>query len=153
MSQEIAPKKKKELKKKDPYAYTITDKAFGEFKVVNSDNAWWMDKVKLDNFINAFKYGANIKQAKVSAGISEEQWNYFANKHPDFYLVIEACKEIPNLRALQKVVADIPNEGQMARWWLEKRMPEEFGARNNIGIAVQVNVGERMKEIKEKYMK
>ena len=153
MEQQIVPKKKRELKKKDPYAYTITDKAFGEFKVVNSDNAWWMERTKLEAFINAFKYGANVKQAMVAIGISERQYGYFLNKHPDFCMLREACGKIPDLKALQTMVGGLGNDLTTARWYLERKMPEEYGQKNNIGIAVQVNVGERMREIKDKYSK
>ena len=153
MAQEPALKKKRELKKKDLYAYTITDKVFGELKVLNSANAWWLTQGKVEALINAYKYGCRHQEAMISAGISENQLRYFMEQHPDFSQVIDACKEIPNLKARQTVVTQIATDGNLAFKYLERKLPEEFGAKNNIGIAVQVNVGERMKDIKDKYSK
>ena len=153
MTQELTTKKKRELKKKDPYAYTITDKVFGEFKVLSTANAWWLTSTKVEALINAYKYGCRNEEAWISAGITDRQFYYFTDKHPEFCGVIKACKEIPNLKARQTVVTQIATDGNLAFKYLERKLPEEFGAKNNIGIAVQVNVGERMKEIKEKYSK
>jgi hypothetical protein len=150
---ELQQNKRKEIKKKDPYAYTITDKVFGEFKAVNTDNAWWLSSAKVEALINAYKYGCRNEEAWISAGISDDQFYYFTDKHPEFYGIIKACKEIPNLKARQTVVTQIATDGNLAFKYLERKLPEEFGAKNNIGIAVQVNVGERMKDIKDKYSK
>jgi hypothetical protein len=153
MDQQIVPKKKRELKKKDPYAYTITDKVFGELKVLSTANAWWLTLGKVEALINAYKYGCRNEEAWISAGISDNQFYYFMEKHPEFSGIIKACKEIPNLKARQTVVTQIATDGNLAFKYLERKLPEEFGAKNNIGIAVQVNVGERMKDIKDKYSK
>jgi hypothetical protein len=153
MDQLPAPKKKREIKKKDPYAYTITDASFGELKVRNSANAWWMDRPKLDRLITAYKNGHNDKEARVYAGITERHLEYFQELHPEFCAVKEDCRQMANIIARKSVVGQMTTDGNLAFKWLEKKVPDEFGQKNNIGIAVQVNVGERMKEIKDKYSK
>lgn len=149
----MSARKTKKIAIKDKYAYTIKDVTFGELNVLDSANAWWKDTLKLDNLIKAYKNGHNDKEARVYAGISEEQLRYFQDLHPEFYQIKEDCKQVANIVARSSVVGQMKTDGNLAFKWLERKVPEEFGQKNNIGIAVQVNVGERMKEIKEKYSK
>ncbi|HEB41827.1 MAG TPA: hypothetical protein ENI08_02285 [Candidatus Dependentiae bacterium] len=153
-------KKKKPLKKRGPkpkppkkekYAYTITDVAFEDFNVLNSDNAWWLDSLKMQKLIDAFKIGAPISEAKVYAGISEEQWNYFKNKHPKFYAIKKACQELPNLQARKRVVEDIEKSTPVAQWWLTKKKPKEFGDVIKFAGRVRVDLSDEANKRAKKY--
>ena len=50
----VKPPEERQTGKEELYAYTITDKMFGELKILNSANAWWLDKAKVHDLINAF---------------------------------------------------------------------------------------------------
>src|ERR1700679_345216 len=89
-----------------PIAYTIAPHPFfmgdleGEaFAVKQSANAWWMERVKVYALLLAFRYGANVKNACIFAGISIEQWKYFNEMHPDFYTLKERISAVMVIRA------------------------------------------------------
>jgi hypothetical protein len=103
-------------------AYTITDAYFPDFSVYESANAWWMDRGKVERLIAAYKMGALVDQARVYAGVSEGQYKYFLEIHPEFSTIKAACREVPLLRSLQTVEKDIENP-TTAKWFLEKRHP------------------------------
>ena len=84
-------------------AYTVKDKCFGEFSVLNSANAWWIDRVKVDDLIKAYKIDCTDEEACSDAGISIDQYKYFKEKHPNFSTVKQACKQIPFLKARRTI--------------------------------------------------
>ena len=153
MDQQIVPKKKRELKKKPEYEYIYKDVAFGEIKLKTSDNGWWKEKIKLDKLITAYKNGHDDAEARIYAGISKIQLTYFEELHPEFYAIKEDLRETANLLARSSVVTQMKNDGNLAFKWLERKKSSEFGPKNNIGIAVQVNIGEKMREMKEEFKK
>lgn len=108
------------------YAYTITDKKFDEFRVLNSANAWWLDQSKVQRLIDAFKFDASVEEARAYAGISENQWKYFNKLHPDFSTVRAVCEQLPNLKA-RKTVVDNLDDASTAKWYLTKKKSKEFG--------------------------
>jgi hypothetical protein len=143
-------------------AYTIKDPIYGSFNVVKTANAWWMDKLKVDKLIDAFKSGHIIKSAKVYAGISDNQWRYFSEQHPDFSRVKEACEEVQMFKAMNTVNGNM-EDPQMARWFLDRRHPK-FAAKvrveseilqptinNNINVGniININSGEVAEAIRE----
>lgn len=113
--------------KEDPYAYTIVDKTFGEFKVLNSAKAWWLDKGKVQHLIDAYKIDANDDEACSYAGISLDQLRYFKETHPDFSLVKHACHQILGLKAKQALAKKVENEPE---WYLERRRKDEYSTRS-----------------------
>ena len=112
---------------KNPIAYTIKDKVFDSFDVKNSANAWWIDKTKVENLINAYKWDAPDEEAIINAGISLVQLDYFKKNHSDFSRVKTACKEIPNLRARQTVVTKATESYANAMDYLKRKKKLEFG--------------------------
>lgn len=55
-------------------AYEIDDVVLAEpFKVYKSANAWWMEKIKVQQLVEGFKKAYTIKEALILAGISEIQ--------------------------------------------------------------------------------
>jgi hypothetical protein len=118
------------------YAYTITDKVFGELKVLQSANAWWIDKGKVEALINAFKYDATVEEALISAGISYEQLKYFREIHPEFSLIESRCREVPGLKARQTVVGALDKDPHIAFKYLERKKANEFGTKEKAPIVV-----------------
>jgi len=113
------PNKKKPKSHKKPtpveverveVAYTISDPIFGDFSPQVSANAWWMERNKLQNLVNAFKYDCTYEEACISAGILLHNLKYFLSIHPEFYTVIEACRQVPNLKARQRVVTQLDRD-------------------------------------------
>lgn len=141
------PKKKPEVPE---FAYTIKDKVFGELKVLNSANAWWLDMQKLEQLINAFKYDCTYEEACISAGISLGQLRYFVDNHKEFLQVIAACREVPNLKARQTVVAALATDNTTARWYLERKKAGEFGVKPPL-LAVQINMGDMMAQDRKEF--
>jgi len=152
MDQQIVPKKKRELKKKPEYEYIYKDVVFGELAVRKSDNAWWTDRGKLDKLITAYKNGHDDVESRIYAGISRFQLDYFMEIHPEFSTIKEDLRETANLLARSSVVTQMKNDGNLAFKWLERKKSNEFGPKT-IGVAVQVNIGEKIREDKERYSK
>ncbi len=138
--------------KKPEFAYVIEDKVFGEFKVRNTDNAWWLEITKLELLINAFKYRANQKQACIAAGISEQQLIYFMHKHEGFSNVIALCKEVPGLKAKQTMVRALDSDLTTVRWFLEATEAGEYGKKPPV-VAVQINMHDRVGKSREEFSK
>ena len=109
-----------------PILYTIEDKIFGKLEVLNSANAWWIDRRKVEDLIQAAKIDASLEESRAYAGISKGEYDYFIQKHPYFSEIKEACNQIPNLKARQTIVKalDDPNH---AFKYLEKKRRKEFG--------------------------
>lgn len=133
----------KSLKKNDPrngkkrelqlYAYTIKDKAFGEFQVKNSANAWWMDTTKVEKLLDAYKFECIDEEACVYAGITMRQLDYFKEQHPDFRGVKQACRRVLTLKAratFGKWVETGDREATMTT--LRKNHKQEFAGQLNL---------------------
>ena len=115
--------------KKSPYAYTFKDANLGEMPVLNSANAWWLDPVKVQKLVDAYKFHATDRMACYYAGISATQLSYFQELHPDFYMIKDGCKADANLRARKRIVGDIDKDTANAWKWLERTEKETFSPR------------------------
>lgn len=114
--------------------YTIEDKAFFEpFVVMRAIGqglpAWWADRLKVQNLINAFKMDLTVHEACIMAGISKNQYVYFCKIHPAFLSIKGRLKGVLGISAKQGLVADIINpEGFRSRqWYLERKQPHIYG--------------------------
>ena len=112
--------------------YTITDKYFPDFNVLKSDNAWWVDKGKIERLIAAFKMDAAIMEACAYAGITYEQYKYFNEIHPEFSIVKQLCNELPTLQARQEVIKGIANDKEFALKYLERKRKNEFSTKSEL---------------------
>lgn len=115
--------------KKEPYAYTIKDVAFGEFKVLNSANAWWLERLKVQKLIDAFKIDANDDEACAYAGILPKTFAYFKELHPDFLGVKSACKQTLGLKAKAALARKVEKEPE---WYLERKRKDEYSTRSEV---------------------
>jgi len=118
--------------KKEEYAYTIKDIYFDDLNVLNTANAWWIDKAKVDSLIREFKIGATIKEARVSAGISLDQWKYFSKLHPEISTIKGDLKEIPTLTARREVIKGLEGNPEFSLKYLERKKKAEFSPRTEL---------------------
>jgi hypothetical protein len=84
----------------------------------------------------AFKLGASDKEACVEAGISPQTLYNYQSKNPDFLEHKEAWKSTPVLKARKAVIDGFDTNPTLALKYLEKKLPEEFGAHGGIHINV-----------------
>ncbi|MEK9131911.1 MAG: hypothetical protein AAB447_03310 [Patescibacteria group bacterium] len=137
---------------KERVAYVIKDKLFGEFSVKKSANAWYLNRGKVERLIEAFKYGVTIELACISIGISVDQYKYFKELHPEFSTIMEACRQIPKLRAVKTIVDALGTDVATARWYAERKMPEDFG-KIDPSTRPALDMAKRMAAIRIEYQK
>lgn len=103
--------------------YTIRDVNFPDFNVLETANAWWNDRAKVERLLVAFKAGHMIKDACFYAGISKDQWQYFNEVHPDFSSVQEACESYQTFGAMDALNDSMRKDGHLALQFLRIRHP------------------------------
>lgn len=140
--------------KEEEYAYTIKDKAFGELPVLNSANAWWLDKGKVVALIEAYKIDATNEQACFNAGISIDQLRYFNEMHPDFSRIKQACKQNLGFIAKQNLAKEIKkNTNGRSAWYLERTEKDKYSSRSELtggnGRELFDGISEEMRKIGE----
>jgi hypothetical protein len=113
--------------KKREIAYVMRDAIFEEpFEVFASANGWWVDGTKLERLIGGLKCYLTLKQALISAGISERQYRYFLEQHPKFCQVKERCREVLPILAKSTIHKEIGKNWHAAAWFLERVESEEY---------------------------
>lgn len=127
-------------------AYKLFIPAVGEFEVLESANAWWMDKQKVTALFDAYKAGATDIAACINAKISIGQLRYFKDAHPGFLHAKEACKEVPQLGFLNTLNTKGKEDLPTVRWYLGKRhsdfkptVDDERTFTPTVNVGVQVN--------------
>lgn len=111
-------------------AYVIEDVVLAApFEVYTTANAWWMDRVKVERLMSAFKSDLTIMEACISAGITYDQYKYFNKVHPEFSTVKERCASALPMIAKRGLVNDLadPKAWRSRQWYLERRQPETYG--------------------------
>ena len=100
---------------------------------------------------SALQNGFNIDQACLYAEISPDTFYRWIDKRKGFSEQMVRAKERPNMKAKEVVIASINNgDTTDAKWWLERRMPEEFGKSYNDG-GVTNNFNFFAIELRKKY--
>lgn len=152
-------------------AYTIP-LPFGEvLQVKTTSNAWWMDPQKIHSLIAAFRIGLTIDYACLLSGITTKQYKYFIQLHPNFTQARRGYNMEPDLRARITVAKALEKDVKIAKWWLERKLPEEFGSfsrrgrrmteptsltrnqRNNLSLEQNIEIEKVTKEWEEKMKK
>lgn len=117
-----------------------------QIPIYKTHNAWWSKPTKLDSLVAGIKQHFYIKDACVLAGISERQWGYFRDLHPEFCAVIPtfqaafkylahdnivrglmATKIEHNEKGEKTTVPDLDMRVPLSKWYLEKVERERFG--------------------------
>lgn len=75
----------------------------------------------------AFQRGATDEMAVNLAEISVQALYRYEKKHPEFREQKRLWKTSLSFRALNKVSDDIEGNVETAKWYLTRKMPEEFG--------------------------
>ena len=110
-----------------------------------------INKAKLQKLEIAFGYGATDLEACAHAKISMATLYNYQEKNPEFLELKEGLKQRPNLAARKSVVEDLEDNPETGKWWLERRLPGEFGKGAATNVAVQVNFKDAVTKQKEKY--
>jgi hypothetical protein len=122
--------KKKTAKKKG----VLVKKDVGRPTVVTEDVVRKLESV--------FKLGVKDNVACNYAGIPERTYYDHLKGNEDFRSRIRAAQNYPRIAAGQTVVRAFTedNDVQSARWWLEKKHPDEFGGGQlRVTQATQIN--------------
>lgn len=99
-----------------------------------------INKEKLRKLEIAFGYGCTDGEACAFAKISMSAFYEYQKKNPKFMEEKEGLKQLPNLKARKVVVENIERNPGIGQWWLEKKLPTEFGkGAGGTNIAVQIN--------------
>lgn len=106
-------------------AYEFVDQRWGKFEIRKSANAWWMSQKKLGDLVTAIKMGLNDMESCYYAGITKGQKDYFLHEHPEFFEFFDALPMHPRTVAKITIHKNL-NQPEMARWFAEHRMGEEF---------------------------
>lgn len=117
-----------------------------------------------DPLITRIRNGSPIKEACASVGIQRDTYYKWmqrgeaatSGEYRDFYNDVEKAKADSIMESIIVVRKAAKENWQAAAWWLERRLPQEFGRdRQNVNVAIQNNtqvvVSENIKERIKKY--
>lgn len=90
------------------------------------------DPVVVSKLESAFAIGADVSLACAHAGISRQTYYEFIKKYPAMADRYEQIRKKPILKALNTVVGNL-DDPKVAKWYLTKKQPEEFGLSIDIG--------------------
>jgi len=125
--------KPKEAKREslNEIAYTLEDQNFGTFSVRKTANAWWSEKDKILKLFEAMKLDCNLEEACFYAGITERQYKYFREVHPEFCPLKRILKSYPCLKARMTIVQSL-DDPKYAFPYLERKRKSEFSLRQEL---------------------
>jgi hypothetical protein len=128
-------KKKKEIERK--VLYEIDDKRFGmipiyEAKIGRTGEAWWKDRVKVEQLLLGYRLDCKIKECRYLAGISKEQQDYFLKIHPHLCTILAAIRKEPTVKARTAVIMSFKERPELAFKYLERKEADEFKERKDI---------------------
>ena len=100
---------------------------------------------------SVFKLGVKDNVACNYAGIPERTYYDNLKNNEEFRSKIRTAQNYARIAAGQTVVRAFTedNDVQSAKWWLEKKHPDEFGSQPV--VATQVNISNIVTEQKKKY--
>ena len=90
------------------------------------------DLVAVQKLESAFAIGADVSLACSHAGISRQTYYEFIKNHPERADKYAQIRRKPILKALNTVVGAL-DDPKMAKWYLTKKLSEEFGLSIDIG--------------------
>jgi hypothetical protein len=90
------------------------------------------DLVAVGKLESAFAIGADVTLACSHAGISRDTYYEYIKKHPEKADKYAQLRRKPILKALNTVVANL-DDPRIAKWYLQKKQPDEFGLSIDIG--------------------
>ena len=89
-------------------------------------------------FESAFQAGVTDETACSWVGVSAQTYYNWMDRYPDFLERVTKAKNFLRIASGDVVRKDIVREGNVstAKWWLEKKHPDEFHPGGNINVAV-----------------
>lgn len=101
--------------------------------------------IKLESIL---KIGGTIEDACSYALISKETYYRWLEESLDFMTRMDSAKRYPDIAAKNTVVDSIVKDKDVnsAKWWLEKRRPQEFGQMPSL-TQINVSGGEKVEFI------
>jgi len=98
----------------------------------------------------AFAIGASDKEACFYADVNPDTLYQYQKRFPAFTERKEALKQRPILAARQKVIDDISKDVNTAKWYLERKMKNEFSTKveqdTNITVVTPILSGMAKKQ-------
>lgn len=101
---------------------------------------------------DAYLLGCSDREACFLAGVSAAALYNYQKANPDFIERKQALKDNVTIQARRKVLEAIEdNDNVMVRWYLERKRPEEFTARQDIKLeaAGDLTIQDREKALEE----
>lgn len=111
-----------------------------------------MSDAVIEKLYYAYAKGATDEQACFYADISVKTLHNYQDRNPKFLQRKAALKHNPVMLARETVVNDLKKNVETAKWYLERRMRSEFGAKveQEVNINVSFNNGiPRPKQLKD----
>jgi len=100
----------------------------------------------------AYAIGCSDVEACVYAGIDRATLFRYQKRNPEFRNRKEYLKAKPILQARQTVVKALATDANDARWFLTKKLPQEFGDKQVMSVEV-IDLGAEAKKRSAKYLK
>jgi hypothetical protein len=91
-----------------------------------------MTEIVLGKLQEAFAYDCSVEEACFYADINPDTYYSYVKKHPDFSERVKALKQRPILAARQKVIKDIEDNVDTAKWYLERKRKSEFSNKTEV---------------------
>lgn len=122
-------------KAKSKVAYTIREKHYpgGKIEILKSANAWWIDRVKVEQMILSLKMGFNWVEVALLCGISEDQRRYFFKVHKELLPGFQGFQLYPNILAKQVLFKKLEaGNWEATKFYSERKMADEFMPKTKI---------------------
>jgi hypothetical protein len=86
----------------------------------------------------AFNMGCKDAEAALFAGIAYSTLKNYQTEHPEFLEQKESWKQSPTLKARKMVVDNLDKNLTNAQWFLQRKAPDEFAEKQEIGFTSKV---------------
>ena len=94
----------------------------------------------LNKLQEAFAMGCTDIEACLFADIQSRILYKYQEKHPGFIQRKAELKQNPILKARTKVVTEIENDTNTAKWYLERKRKDEFGPEQKIDLTGKITI-------------
>ena len=101
-------------------------------KKSNAGRPLKIDRIILSKLEEAFAMGCTDIEACLFADIGTATLYLYQKKHPEFIERKAELKETPVLKARNTVINSLEDDTGTAKWYLERKRKDEFGANQKI---------------------
>ena len=111
-----------------------------EKRYENSGRPTVITEEVLEKLEYAFRHSFSDKEACLHANISTSALYHYQEKNPEYKERKALLKLSPNMAAKEELVDNIKGNLEHSKWWVGKKIPEEFGEKSLIQINNQTNI-------------